>query len=91
MNQAIDVIEEYLDSTDSHQLVAKLRDAGWILVRHDAIKLAQAHARDELRADNDNRECEEGSHGRCTPCEQIGTHYCPRQVRRAAGPGTGPY
>lgn len=27
-----------------------LRESGWIIVRHDAIRLAQAHA----RADNDN-------------------------------------
>lgn len=30
-------------------VVAKLRAAGWIVVRDDAIKLAQAHARDEVR------------------------------------------
>lgn len=29
--------------------VAALRGAGWIVVRHDAIKLAQAHAREEVR------------------------------------------
>ena len=32
------------------QCVAALRADGWIIVRHDAIRLAQAHA----RADNDN-------------------------------------
>lgn len=32
-------------------ILAALKRAGWIVVRHDAIKLAQAHA----RADNDNR------------------------------------
>ncbi|WP_181168644.1 hypothetical protein [Mesorhizobium sp. B2-5-6] len=30
------------------QLVAALRAAGWIIVRNDAIKLAQAHAREEV-------------------------------------------
>lgn len=29
--------------------VAALRAAGWIVVREDAIKLAQAHAREEER------------------------------------------
>jgi hypothetical protein len=33
------------------QCVVALRKAGWIIVRHDAIRLAQAHA-----ADNDNYE-----------------------------------
>lgn len=33
------------------QCVSALRTAGWIIVREDAIRLAQAHA----RADNDNR------------------------------------
>lgn len=28
------------------QCVTALRNAGWIIVRHDAIKLAQAHARE---------------------------------------------
>jgi hypothetical protein len=44
-----------LQRTVSQAVIAALRDAGWIIVRHDAIKLAQAHARDERRADNDNR------------------------------------
>lgn len=29
--------------------VAALRAAGWIVVRHDAIRLAQAHAREECQ------------------------------------------
>ena len=29
---------------------------------------------------NSDRVCEEGSHGRCTPCEQIGVHYCPKNA-----------
>lgn len=38
------------DATDiytARKVVDALRRAGWIIVRHDAIKLAQAHARDE--------------------------------------------
>jgi hypothetical protein len=30
-------------------IIAALRESGWIIVRHDAIRLAQAHARDERR------------------------------------------
>lgn len=33
------------------EAIAALRAAGWIVVRHDAIRLAQAHARDEARED----------------------------------------
>lgn len=29
--------------------IAALRAAGWIIVREDAIRLAQAHAREEVR------------------------------------------
>lgn len=36
------------------EAVAALRANGWIVVRHDAIRLAQAHARDEAREDNIN-------------------------------------
>lgn len=31
------------------ETLAALRDAGWIVVREDAIRLAQAYARDEAR------------------------------------------
>lgn len=27
-----------------------------------------------------SRTCQEGRHGRCSPCETIGTHYCPLDV-----------
>lgn len=30
------------------EAVAALKAAGWIVVRHDAIRLAQAHAREEV-------------------------------------------
>lgn len=30
-------------------IMATLKRAGWIVVRHDAIRLAQAHAADEVR------------------------------------------
>jgi hypothetical protein len=33
----------------AHGLVAALHAAGWIIVRDDAIRLAQAHARQEAR------------------------------------------
>lgn len=29
--------------------IAALRAAGWIVVRHDAIRLAQAHGREEVK------------------------------------------
>lgn len=35
-----------LQRTIAPVVVEALREAGWIIVRHDAIRLAQAHARD---------------------------------------------
>lgn len=32
------------------EILTALRAAGWIVVRHDAIRLAQAHAADEARS-----------------------------------------
>lgn len=49
MTRPVDVI-----GADS---VAALRAAGWIVVREDAIRLAQAHARSELK--DSRQHCED--------------------------------
>jgi len=43
-------------ATDSIAVIDDLRAGGWIIVRHDAIRLAQAHAAADAKyvADNDN-------------------------------------
>jgi len=53
----IDILQEHLTGRwpspsaagDAVAVIAALKDAGWIIVRHDAIRLAQAHARDDAR------------------------------------------
>jgi bifunctional DNA-binding transcriptional regulator/antitoxin component of YhaV-PrlF toxin-antitoxin module len=47
-----DVLERYMRRDDVIQFLEDLSDAGWIIVRDDAIKLAQAHARQEATNDN---------------------------------------
>jgi hypothetical protein len=55
-----EVLRDFLPPGEAALLVKDLRAAGWIVVRHDAIRLAQAHASADvgldgaLRADNDN-------------------------------------
>lgn len=45
-----DVLAAHCREHGAAAAIADLRGAGYIIVRHDAIRLAQAHA----RADNDN-------------------------------------
>ena len=40
------------------EAIAALRANGWIVVRHDAIRLAQAHARDEARTELEELDAE---------------------------------
>ncbi|MDI6028315.1 hypothetical protein QBK99_19160 [Corticibacterium sp. UT-5YL-CI-8] len=46
------VLATATDIYTARTVLDALKTAGWIVVRHDAIKLAQAHS----RADNDNNE-----------------------------------
>lgn len=48
---SMQVIAERTGQAEAAEIVNDLRAAGYIIVRHDAIKLAQAHA----RADNGNQ------------------------------------
>jgi len=45
-------LAEVYGAIQADDILAALKRAGWIVVRHDAIRLAQAHARAEA---NDNR------------------------------------
>lgn len=42
-------LAEVYGPIQADSILASLKAAGWIIVRHDAIRLAQAHARDEAR------------------------------------------
>lgn len=42
-----EIIAERIGLHESIAVIALLKDAGWIAVRHDAIKLAQAAAKGE--------------------------------------------
>ena len=44
-----DVIAERVGAPTARDVVDALRKTGYIIVRHDAIQLAQAHARAEMR------------------------------------------
>jgi len=46
MSPAVAITET---GADPVSVLAALKAAGWIVVRHDAIRLAQAHARQEAR------------------------------------------
>lgn len=48
----LSAIKDATDGYTADTVMAALKAAGYIIVRHDAIRLAQAHA----RADNDNVE-----------------------------------
>lgn len=47
-----EVLAQELGTYDARLAMETLRDAGYIIVRHDAIRLAQLHARDEAANDN---------------------------------------
>ena len=47
------VIATATDIYTARTVMSALKEAGWIVVRHDAIRLAQAHA----QADNDDAPC----------------------------------
>lgn len=49
MKQPIDVIAERTGKHEAAAVIDLLREAGWMLVRHDAIRLAQVHAILETR------------------------------------------
>lgn len=55
MKSPTDVLTDYLRDDDARQLIDDLRAAGYIIVRHDAIRLAQAAARYEAENDNEDR------------------------------------
>jgi hypothetical protein len=52
-----EVLAEEVGIMRAYELLAALGAAGWIVVCHDAIRLAQAHEREACRyeAANDNR------------------------------------
>lgn len=43
------IIADRTGTLEAAAILSDLRAAGWMVVRHDAIKLAQAHARQEAR------------------------------------------
>lgn len=43
------IMEQRVGALSAASLLEDLRRNGWIVVRHDAIRLAQAHARAESR------------------------------------------
>lgn len=46
MSPAVAIMET---GADAVSVLAALKAAGWIVVRHDAIRLAQAHARQDAK------------------------------------------
>lgn len=46
MKQPIDVIAERIGAHEAAAVIDLLREAGWLILRHDAIRLAQAHERE---------------------------------------------
>ena len=46
MKQPIDVIAERIGAHEAAAVIDLLREAGWLIFRHDAIRLAQAHERE---------------------------------------------
>lgn len=46
------VIAERIGDHEAAACIALLKEAGWIVVRHDAIRLAQAHEREFYRGPN---------------------------------------
>jgi hypothetical protein len=65
MNSPSNVIAEYVGWPNVKPLIAALRTAGYIVVRADAIRLAQAHEREACRyeAANDNVPAHPGAMG----------------------------
>jgi len=49
MKQPIDVIAERIGAHEAAAVMALLKESGWLILRHDAIRLAQAHAILETR------------------------------------------
>lgn len=49
MTSPYQIIEKRVGALPAAAVLDDLRANGWIVVRHDAIKLAQAHARAETR------------------------------------------
>jgi hypothetical protein len=45
-------LAEVYGAIQADDILAALKRAGWIVVRHDAIRLAQAHARAEVNDNN---------------------------------------
>lgn len=51
----LQILTEHLGQHDAKTALDAIKAGGWMVVRQDAIKLAQAHAVDGLRAANDSR------------------------------------
>ena len=52
MKQPIDVIAERIGAHEAAAVIDLLREAGWLILRHDAIRLAQAHEREFYKGPN---------------------------------------